>query len=333
MAAETACGASRGRPWPAPATTTQLAVGQRRRQPLAERDELRSSRCRRAPSPASSSSARRSHSGAIAPRAHAAQRRRPARAGRCAAGPRARCGRPSGGVPANSGCAAQRSANCSMVAVLGEGGERARRRRGAPRGRPRPRCPRWWRRARAARCARAPPARRAARSARPSSSRRGRSARARRPARRPRRPRSSPAARRARRRGRAGRAPGPYSVRDPAARPPDPRRAPSRRSRAGGRRWWASAAHLDRDHRHLPPAARLRRRAGALRPGRRVHLAGLALDAARAHAGAPAGPADVVARRRARRRLLRPRAWPSRAGGRPRWRARAARRPRTTCPP
>ena len=49
--------------------------------------------------------------------ADARQRRRPARAGRCAAGPRARCAAASGGVPANIGCAAQRSANCSMLAL------------------------------------------------------------------------------------------------------------------------------------------------------------------------------------------------------------------------
>ena len=81
--------------------------------------------------------------------------------------------------------------------------------------------------------------------------------------------------------------------------------------------------HLDRDDRHLPAAARVRRRAGALRPGRRVHVAGLALDAARAHARPRAGPAVLVARRRARAPASSRSAWPSRPAGRPRWRARA----------
>ena len=83
---------------------------------------------------------------------------------------------------------------------------------------------------------------------------------------------------------------------------PGPRKAVDEDERDGHR-----PLHLDRDQRHPPAPARLRGRAGALRPGRRVHIAGLALDAARARAGTPLRPAHVVARRRARGRLLRPR--------------------------
>ena len=93
------------------------------------------------------------------------------------------------------------------------------------------------------------------------------------------------------------------------------------------------ACHLDRDHRHLPAAARVRRRARALRPGRRVHLAGLALDAARAHAGAPAGPARRGRTSTSAWPASSRSAWPSRAGAPRRSRARAGRRPRTTCRP
>ena len=49
---------------------------------------------------------------------------------------------------------------------------------------------------------------------------------------------------------------------------------------------------------------------------RRLHVAGLALDAARAHAGAPARACGLVARRRARGRASSRSAWPRRAGGR-----------------
>ena len=81
---------------------------------------------------------------------------------------------------------------------------------------------------------------------------------------------------------------------------------------------WSSTT-IERDRRHLPAPARVRRRARALWRGGRVHVAGVALDAARAVAGARRAPAVLVARRRALRRLLRPR---GRQGHRP---ARGAR--------
>ena len=242
----------------------------------------------------------------------------------------------SGGVPAKSGWAAQRSANC-----LDRRGRR-RRRRGARRRRRAPRARRLVLDARG---------RRDEHQALDALGRRERDVL--------RDPAAHRVAARATKRagargqhvghagveadGRAARAP-PWPRRSGASgriafaiqplRPPDPRRAPSRRSRAGGRRWWASAAHLDRDDRHLPAAARLRRRAGALRPGRRVHLAGLALDAARARARAPAGPADA-GRTSTSASPASSRSGVAKQSGRPggAWRARAAPRPRTTCPP
>ena len=80
--------------------------------------------------------------------------------------------------------------------------------------------------------------------------------------------------------------------------------------------------HGDREHashRHVSRPARLRRRAGALRPARGLHLARLALDAARALARARAADPRHLPHRRAQRELLRARAG---EGDRPPRRAR-----------
>ena len=63
----------------------------------------------------------------------------------------------------------------------------------------------------------------------------------------------------------------------------------------------------DASHRHVSRPACLRRRAGALRPARGVHLPRLALDAARAVARTRAAHPRDLAHRRALRRLLRAR--------------------------
>ena len=288
-------GASRGRPWPAPATTTSAPRGSAvaRRRPSAMNFASRSPRPGRAR--ASSSSPRRPHSGAIAPvptpRSTAARR-----AGRCAAGPRARARGRRGGVPANSGCAVQRSANC-LDAVAPRRTRRApRRRRGAPRARRRRRCPAVVATStQARRRARAPRARRAARCGRPSSSRRARSARAR--AASTSATQASKLIGRASRRGAvaaAGRAPAADSVRGSSrattgsqARPVPAK--PCSRTTVGGHR----ARIYDR-RRPTPtcccaPSSTSWRAAAC----RRVHLAGLALDAARAHAGARAAACDA----------------------------------------
>ena len=81
------------------------------------------------------SSPSRSHSGAIAPGAEAAQAPPRARAGRCGAGRRAPARRPRAGRRANSGCVRQRSMKPSIGSRLERAGERARRRRGARRAR------------------------------------------------------------------------------------------------------------------------------------------------------------------------------------------------------
>ena len=235
------------------------------------------------------SSARRacSHSGSISPvPMPRSDRRQRARAG-CGADPRAPARPTSGGSSANSGWARQRSMNSSNGTRLAA--RRARRSSArAPLGSLRGILDAGgaWTRAPAAARARARRARRAGRCARPASSRTARSARGARRARAATQPanvigRSHVGGLR---RARAGRAPAAGSVRGRAARPRRPRRGGCRRSRAAGRCSPAPTLILtdDPDHRHLRAAARVRRRAGALRDARGVHLARLALRAARA---------------------------------------------------
>ena len=90
---------------------------------------------------------------------------------------------------------------------------------------------------------------------------------------------------------------------------------------------------LTETDRHLPAAARLRRRAGALRPGRRRaprRARARRRSCSRWRASRACATWSHVDERVGR--LLRPRRGQGRAAGRPRWRARAARRRRTTCP-
>src|SRR5205085_10829035 len=68
-----------------------------------------------------------------------------------------------------------------------------------------------------------------------------------------------------------------------------------------------AAAEAPGEHyRHLPPPARVLRRARALRPGARLHLARLAMHADRALARPPARHPLLVTPRRALRWILRP---------------------------
>ena len=303
IASATASGRLAGSPCPAPGTTTSARVGQRRGEPLGRArvalvalagDDRDRHRAARRGGPTAASSRRRPS---------AAQRGGERRAGRCAAGPRASAARPSGG---RAGEQRQRRPALGELldrALLDLGGEalvggaalgaRARR----PRSRP---CSR---RARGGVDAlrvgerdvqRDAPAHRVA----AQHEARGRGGRRRRP--RTRRRRSGGG--RARRRGRGGRARAGGSVRasSRSATGPQPWRVPAKPCR----RTTVSAIprDLDRDDRHVPAAARVRRRARALRRRRRVHVARLALDAARAVARARRAAALLVARRRARRR-------------------------------
>ena len=111
------------------------------------------------------------------------------------------------------------------------------------------------------------------------------------------------------RRARGGRAPAAGSVRGRAARD---HAVPGAAGAAEAVQQDDALRHrthpMTPSHRHLRAAARVRRRAGALRDARRLHLARLALRAARADARARAAAALLLARRRALRRLLRARA-------------------------
>ena len=239
----------------------------------------------------------------------------------------------AGGVPAKSGCAAQRSANCSMVAPSAKTARRSSP-PGGRRARPRPRGPRWWRRARGARRGRAPPARRAGRSGHPSSSRRGRSARAPRPAGRPRTPRSSPAARRAHRRGRAGRCSSrriAFAIQELDHRIPGAPRAGEavQEDDGGGQRLPILTETIDTYlllRAFVDELARCGLAGACTSPGSRSTPLVLTLTRQAgletwSHVDERVG------------RLLRAGARPSRAGA-PRWsRARAGRRPPTTCRP
>ena len=312
--AATAAGASSCTAWPAPGTTTR----RRERAPSARRSRGTSRRARRPPaSPASRARPSRSHSGGITPvpsprSARRGRRRVLRRRSACAAA--ATSARLAGEQRLRRPLARERLDADRLDPV----GERLVGRAAAPRARPR-------RRGRGS-----PPTStsRSTRAGMPQRERQREPAAHRVAAEReplgasartsPRGGRSVPAARHARR-GRGGRARARGSV-PPASRTTAvPARAGLREAVEEDEVARAPDARDDASHRHLPRPARLRRRARALRPARGVHVAGLALDAARALAGARAADPRDVAPRRAQRRLLRARAGEGdRAAGRAR---------------
>ena len=148
LAATTASGASRGRPWPAPGTTTSSRA--RAARPRGARPSA-TNFASRSPTTTVTGIVELAAGGPTAAPSRRcpmpAQRRRPAPRGSLRSRSARQTRAASGGVPANSGCAAQRR-RTPRSSPCRRAGEAPRRRRGAPRARPRPRCRPWSRRAR-----------------------------------------------------------------------------------------------------------------------------------------------------------------------------------------
>ena len=305
IAAATAAGASSVSAWPAPGTMVSVASRQLVREPARQRDELRVALARQ------HGDRHRQLAEALPQRRHRAradpaQRGGEMLAGGCAGGPRARPPRPP--ATGRRTAAARPSGRRTRRSCARSHPRRERLVARAPRGAlaPDPRCPRSSRRARAASRARGARARRAARSARPSSSPRARSGPPRAPAtsrharghvdRPPRARRAVPA--------QVGRQrPVAFALEVarhlvPAA--PGLREAMQQEERLG------HARHHARRPRHPSAAARVRRRARALRRARGVHVAGVAQLADRARARPRRPPALLLAHRRALRRASSP---------------------------